>query len=64
MITNTKGALTRYGKIIWESDNALNLIILCLLIAWDMTFIFMVHLIFYAVPLLIYDVMYEITSIP
>ena len=47
MITNTKVALTRYGKIIWESDNAWNLIILCLLIAWDMAFIFMVQLSFF-----------------
>ena len=29
-----------------------------------MTFIFMVHLSFYAIPLLIYDVMYDITTIP
>ena len=29
-----------------------------------MTFIFMVHLSFYANPLLIYDVMYDITTIP
>ena len=36
----------------------------CLLIVWDMTFIFMVHLGFYAIPLLIYDVMYDITTIP
>ena len=28
-----------------------------------MTFIFMVHLSFYAIPLLIYDVMYDITTI-
>ena len=29
-----------------------------------MTFIFMVHLSFYAIPLLIYDVMYNMTTIP
>ena len=29
-----------------------------------MTFILMVHLSFYAMPLLIYDVMYDITTIP
>ena len=29
-----------------------------------MTFIFMVHLSLYVIPLLIYDVMYEITTIP
>ena len=52
-----KGALTRYGKLTWESAHAWNLI-LYLLIAWGMTFIFMVHLSFYAIPLMIYDVMY------
>ena len=35
-----------------------------LLIAWGMTLICMVHLSFYAIPLLIYDVMYDITTIP
>ena len=59
-----KGALSWYGKLTWESAHAWNLIILCLLIVWGMTFIFMVHLSFYAIPLLIYDVMYDITSIP
>ena len=29
-----------------------------------MPFIFMVHLSFYAIPMLIYDVMYDITTIP
>ena len=29
-----------------------------------MTFKFMVHLSFYAIPLLIYDVMYDTTTIP
>ena len=48
-----KGALTRYGKLTLESAHAWNLIILCLLIAWGMTFIFMAHLSFYAIPLLI-----------
>ena len=56
-----KGALSWYGKLTWESAHAWNLIILCLLIVWGMTFIFMVHLSFYAIPLLIYDVMYDIT---
>ena len=36
---------------------------LCLLIVWGMTFIFMVHLSFYAIPLLIYDVIYITTTI-
>ena len=59
-----KGALSWYGKLTWESAHTWNLIILCLLIVWGMTFIFMVHLSFYAIPLLIYDVMYDITTIP
>ena len=62
--TRYKGALSWYGKLTWESAHAWNLIILCLLIVWGMTFIFMVHLSFYAIPLLIYDVMYDITTIP
>ena len=33
-----------------------------LLIVWGMTFIFMVRLSFSAIPLLIYDVMYNITT--
>ena len=33
-------------------------------IVWGMTFLFMVHLSFYAIPLLIYDVMNDITIIP
>ena len=37
---------------------------LCLLIVWGMTFIFMVHLSVYAILLLIYDIMYDITTIP
>ena len=41
-----KGALSWYGKLTWESAHAWNLIILCLLIVWGMTFIFMVHLSF------------------
>ena len=61
---SAKGALSWYGKLTWESAHAWNLIILCLLIVWGMTFIFMVHLSFYAIPLLIYDVMYDITTIP
>ena len=44
--------------------HAWNLIILCLLIAWGMTFIFMVRLSFYAIPLIIYDAMCDITTIP
>ena len=59
-----KGALTWYRKLIWESVYASNLIILCSLIVWGMAFIFMVHESFYANPLLIYDVMNDITIIP
>ena len=58
-----KWALTWYGKLTWESAHAWNLILLCYLIVWGMTFIFMVHLSFYAIPLLIYDIM-NITIIP
>ena len=61
---NVKGALTWYGKLIWESLHAWTLIILCYLIVCSMNFIFMVHLSFYAIPLLIYDVMNDITIIP
>ena len=61
-----KGALTRYGKLTWKSVHAWNLIILCLLIAWGtcMTLIFMVHFSFYAFPLLISNLMYDIITIP
>ena len=60
----SKGALTCNGKLTLESVHAWNLIIICYFIVWDMTFIFMVHLSFYAIPLLIYDVMNDITIIP
>ena len=58
------GALAWYGKLTWESANAWILIILCYLIVWGITLIFMVRLNFYAIPLLIYDVMNDITIIP
>ena len=35
-----------------------------LLIACGMAFISMVHLSFYAIPLLIYDVLYDIATMP
>ena len=67
-LENVKRALIRYWKLTLESAHAWNLIILCLLIAWGMTFIFMVHLSFYVIPLLIYDDMYDdmydITTLP
>ena len=59
-----KGAVSWYGKLTWESAHAWNLIILCSLTVWGMTFIFMVHLSFYAISLQIYDVMYDITTVP
>ena len=59
-----KGALTWYGKLTWESAHAWNLIVLCYLIFLLMTFIFRVHLSFYGIPLLFYDVMNDITIIP
>ena len=59
-----KGALAWYGKLTWESAHAWILEILCYLIVWGKTLIFMVRLSFYAISLLIYDVMNEITIIP
>ena len=61
---NFKGALTWHGELTWESVYAWNLIIICYLIFWAMTFVFMVHLSFNAIPLLIYDIMNDITIIP
>ena len=55
-----KGALAWYGKLTWESAHAWILIILCYLIVWGITLIFMVRLSFYAILLLIYDVMNDI----
>ena len=37
---------------------------ICLLITWGTTVLFMVHLIFYAISLLIYGIMNDITTIP
>ena len=64
LLASNKGALSWYGKLTLESAHVWNLIILCLLIVWGMNFIFMVHLSFHAILLLIYDVMYDITTIP
>ena len=58
-----KGALAWYGKLTWESAHAWILKILCYLIVWGITLIFMVRLSCYAIPLLIYDVMNDITII-
>ena len=60
----SKGALAWYGKLTWESAHAWILIVLCYLIVRGITLIFMVRLNFYAIPLLIYDVMNDITRIP
>ena len=38
--------------------------ILCYLFVWDITLILIVRLSFYAIPLLFYDVMNDITMIP
>ena len=59
-----KGALAWYGKLTWESAHAWILKILCYLIVWGITLIFMKRLSFYAIPLLIYDAMNDITIIP
>ena len=58
-----KGALAWYGKLTWECAHAWILKILCYLIVVGITLIFMVRLSFYAIPLLIYDVMNDITII-
>ena len=60
----SKEALTWYGKLTLEAAHVWNWIIVCLLIVWGMHFIFMVQLSVYAIPLLIFDVMYDITTIP
>ena len=64
VILKFKGALAWYGKLTWESAHAWILIILCYLIVWGIPLIFMVRLSFYAIPLLIYDVMNDNTIIP
>ena len=59
-----KGAIAWYGKLTWESAHAWILIVLCYLIVWGIILIFMVRLSLFAFPLLIYDVMIDITIIP
>ena len=59
-----KGALAWYGKLTRESAHAWILKVLCYLIVLSITLIFTVRLSFYAIPLLIYDVMNDITTIP
>ena len=58
----SKGPVSWYGKITWESAHAWNLLILCTFVALSMATIIMVHLIFYVIPLSIYEVMYDITT--
>ena len=49
--TFNKGALSWYGKLTWESAHAWILMILCYLIVWGITLIFMVRLSFYIIML-------------
>ena len=63
-LEGSKGALSWYEKLTWESAHTWILKILCYLIVWSITLILMVRLSFYAIPLLIYDVMNDITTIP
>ena len=51
-------------KLTWESVHACILKVFCYLIVWSKILIFMVRLSFYAIPLLIYDFMNDITIIP
>ena len=64
VISSVQFLLAWHGKLTWESAHARILKILCYLIVWGITLIFMVRLRFYAIPLLIYDVMNDITIIP
>ena len=64
LLVINKGTLAWYGKLTWESAHACFLIILCYLIVWNITLIFMGRLSFYAIPLLIYEVINDITIIP
>ena len=59
-----KGLLHGMAKLTWESAHTWILKIVCYLIVWGITLIFMVRLSFYAILLLIYDVMNDITIIP
>ena len=61
---DVKGPVSWYGKLTWESAHAWNLIIVCTFVAFGMTPMIMVHLIFYVIPLSIYDVIYDITTKP
>ena len=58
------GPVSWHGKLTWESAHTWNFIISCTFVAFGMTTIIMVHLIFYVIPLSIYDVIYDITTKP
>ena len=58
----TKGFLHGIG-LTWESVHAWNLIIVCLSLTWYGFYIY-AHLSCYAISLLIYDAMYDITTSP
>ena len=49
---------------VWDFYDVWNLIMVCYFIVWGITLIGMVYLSFCAIPLLIYDVMNDITIIP
>ena len=61
MVNVLKGALTRYGKLIWESATRLECNEIILIYCHKgMTFD---AFDFYAIPLSLYDVIYDITTI-
>ena len=62
MARGLKGPVSWNGKLTWESAQAWNLLILSTFVTLGKTTIIMVHLIFYAIPLSIYDVLYDITT--
>ena len=57
-----KRGLTGYREFTWMSTHAWNLMILCIIAARGMTSMIMVHLLFYLIPMLIYNVVYHGTS--
>ena len=62
--TFSKGALAWYGKLTWESAHTWILIILCLINCLGYNCNIYGAFEFYAISLLIYDVMNDITIIP
>ena len=63
VISSVQFLLAWYGKLTWKSAHPRILKILCYLIVWGITLIFMVRLSFYAIPLLIYDVMNDYNTL-